>query len=60
MPIFSIGNLITFVAVLLILAIFRALDRNNRSLEKLKRFSDRIAENIASFVEQRTGEPVPA
>ena len=56
MQVFSIGNLITFFAVLLILVIFRALDRNNRSLEKLKRFSDKISENISAFVEERTGE----
>ena len=38
--IFSIGDLITFVVVLLILVVYRTLDRNNRSLEKLKRFSE--------------------
>jgi chromosome segregation ATPase len=51
---FSIGDLITLVVVLLILVIFRALDRNNRSLEKLKRFSDKIAENLSAFVEEKT------
>ena len=49
---FSIGDLITFVVVLLILVIFRALDRNNRSLEKLKRFSDKITENLSALVER--------
>ena len=51
---FSIGDLITLVAVLLILVVFRALDRNNRSLEKLKRFSDKIMENLSAFVEEKT------
>ena len=51
---FSIGDLITLVVVLLILVIFRALDRNNRSLEKLKRFSDKITENLSVFVEEKT------
>jgi chromosome segregation ATPase len=54
--IFSIGDLLTFVVVLLILVIYRAMDRNNRSLEKLKRFSDKISENLSSVVTQRTGE----
>ena len=54
--IFSIGDLITFVVVLLMLVIFRALDRNNRSLEKLKRFSDKITENLSALVEQKTGQ----
>ena len=54
--IFSIGDLITLVVVLLILVIFRALDRNNRSLEKLKRFSDKITENLSALVEQKTGQ----
>ena len=53
---FSIGNLITFFAVLLILVIFRALDRNNRSLEKLKRFSDKIAANISALMEEKTAQ----
>ena len=53
---FSIGDLITFFVVLLILAIYRALDRNNRSLEKLKRFSDRITENLSGLVEQKTSQ----
>jgi len=54
--IFSIGDLITLVVVLLILVVYRALDRNNRSLEKLKRFSDKITENLSALVEQRTGQ----
>ena len=56
LPIFSIGNLITFLAVLLILVILRALDRNNRSLEKLKRFSDKITANISALMEEKTAQ----
>jgi chromosome segregation ATPase len=51
---FSIGDLITLGAVLLILIVYRVLDRNNRSLEKLKRFSDKIMENIAATVQEKT------
>jgi len=56
MQLFSIGNLITFFAVLLILVILRALDRNNRSLEKLKRFSDKIAANISALSEEKIAQ----
>ncbi len=56
MQLFSIGNLITFCAVLLILVILRALDRNNRSLEKLKRFSDKIGANISALAEEKTAQ----
>jgi chromosome segregation ATPase len=51
---FSIGDLVTLGIVLLILLLFRALDRNNRSLEKLKRFSDKIIENLGAFIEEKT------
>ncbi len=54
--IFSIGDLITLVVVLLILVIYRALDRSNRSLEKLKRFSDKITENLSALVQEKTAE----
>jgi len=53
---FSIWDAIIFVAFLLILVVFRALDRNNRSLEKLKRFSDKITENLSAFVEERAAQ----
>jgi hypothetical protein len=54
MPAFSVGDLIIVCVVLLILVIFRALDRNNRSIEKLKRFSDKITENLSLVVEDKT------
>ncbi len=54
MPVFSVGDLIVLCVVLLILIIFRSLDRNNRSIEKLKRFSDKLSENLAAMVEEKT------
>jgi DNA repair exonuclease SbcCD ATPase subunit len=54
--IFSFGNLVTILAVLLILVIYRQLDRNNRSLEKVKRFSDHIIANLGKQVEEKTRE----
>jgi len=54
MSAFSVGDLVILCVVLLIIIVFRALDRNNRSLEKLKRFSDKITENLAAVVEDKT------
>jgi DNA repair exonuclease SbcCD ATPase subunit len=54
--IFSLGNLLIIFVVLIILVIYRALDRNNRSLEKVKRFSDKIRDSLAALVEEKTAE----
>jgi chromosome segregation ATPase len=54
--IFSLGNLLSIFIVLIILIIYRALDRNNRSLEKVKRFSDKIRDSLAAVVEEKTVE----
>src|SRR4030065_41722 len=54
--IFSLGNLLTIFIVFTILIIFRALDRNNRSLEKVKRFSDKVRDSLAAVVEEKTAE----
>ena len=52
--IFSFGNLLSIVIVLIILIIYRQIDRNNRSLEKVKRFSDRMKDELAKSVEEKT------
>jgi chromosome segregation ATPase len=54
--IFSFGNLLSIVIVLIILIIYRQIDRNNRSLEKVKRFSDRMKDELAKSVEEKTSE----
>ena len=51
---FSIGNLITILIVLIILALYRQLDRNNRSLDKVRRYSDKVTKDIDGFVDQKT------
>jgi hypothetical protein len=43
----DVQKLFIGVLVVLVLVAYRALDRNNRSLEKLKRFSDKIQEILA-------------
>ncbi|MFW5747493.1 MAG: SpiroCoCo family coiled-coil protein, partial [bacterium] len=54
--IFSVGNIITLIVVLIILAVYRQLDRNNRSLEKVKKYSDRVKEQLDEFVETKVTE----
>ena len=54
--IFSLGNLLSIFIVLVILIIYRALDRSNRSLEKVKRFTDKIRDSLAAQVEEKTAE----
>ncbi len=53
---FSIGNIITLLVVLIILALYRQLDKNNRSLEKIKRYSDKIKEELDIYVDEKTVE----
>jgi DNA repair exonuclease SbcCD ATPase subunit len=51
---FDFGTfLITLAAAIAILAIYRFLDRNNRSLEKVKKYADKLKDDLAAFVEQR-------
>lgn len=54
--VFSIGNIITLLVVLIILALYRQLDKNNRSLEKIKRYSDKIKEELDIYVDEKTVE----
>ena len=51
---FSIGNIITILIVLIILALYRQMDRNNRSLDKVRRYSDKVTSDIEAFVDQKT------
>ena len=52
--IFSIGNLLTLVVVLIILVIYRQIDRGDRSLEKVKKYADKMVDNLSSFVDEKT------
>ncbi|MCD6120637.1 MAG: hypothetical protein J7K04_02220 [Spirochaetales bacterium] len=53
---FTVGNLITFLTVLLIILIYRQIDKGNRSLEKVKKYSDRVVQNLSKFVDEKTSE----
>lgn len=54
--VFSLGNVITLFIVVLVLAIYRQMDRNNRSLDKIRRYSDKIKDELDGFVDGKTQE----
>ncbi len=51
---FSIGNIITILIVLTILALYRQFDRNNRSLDKIRRYAEKVTSDLDSFVDSKT------
>ncbi|MCL2791718.1 MAG: hypothetical protein FWD87_01380 [Spirochaetaceae bacterium] len=50
---FTLGNLITIAIVITILMIYRRLDINNRSLERMKKYFNKIKEELDSIVEEK-------
>jgi chromosome segregation ATPase len=53
---FSIGNLITLVIVLVFFIIYHRLTANNRSLEKVKRLSEKLQNELNEYVRTRAEE----
>ena len=53
MGFFSAGNLITLGIVLLILVLYRQMDRNSRNLKLLRDYSDKLKKDLGSFVEEQ-------
>lgn len=49
-----IGNIITFFACLALVLIFRQMDANNKSIDKVKRFSDKLKEDLDAYFEGRS------
>lgn len=50
---FTTGNLITLGIVLIVLLIYRQLDRDNRSLEKVKKYAERLRDELSVYVDKR-------
>jgi chromosome segregation ATPase len=50
MDFFTVGNLLTLGIVALVLVLYRQLDRNNRSLDKMRKYGDRLKEELSAFV----------
>jgi chromosome segregation ATPase len=50
---FSPGNLLTLGIVVLALILFRQLDRNNRTLDKMRKYGERLKDELTEFVAQK-------
>ncbi|MDR1618798.1 MAG: hypothetical protein LBS06_07110, partial [Treponema sp.] len=57
MAFFTVGNLLTLGIVVLLLILYRHLDRNYRSLEKIKKYADKLKDEIRVHAEEK-GEMV--
>ena len=53
MGFFTVGNLITLGIVLLILVLYRQMDRKNRKLKLLREYSDNLKKELSSYVEEQ-------
>ncbi|MEA1911429.1 MAG: hypothetical protein U9N32_07120, partial [Spirochaetota bacterium] len=53
---FTIGNILTLFVVAIVLAVYRQLDKNNRSLEKIKRYSEKMKDELDAYVDGKTVE----
>ncbi len=50
---FSLGNLLTIAIVVVILLVYRQIDVNNRSLDKMRKYFGKIKEELDAIVEER-------
>ena len=53
---FTTGNILTLAICLVLVILFRQLDRNNRTLEKVKKFGDKLKDELDAFVKERTAK----
>ncbi len=53
MDFFTPGNLLAVAISLALVVIFRQMDKNNRSLEKIKKFGDKLKDDLDGFVRER-------
>ncbi|AEF85133.1 hypothetical protein TREPR_1027 [Treponema primitia ZAS-2] len=51
--IFTVGNLLTLGIVVIALILFRQVDRNNRSLDKMRKYGEHLKEDLDGFVAQK-------
>ena len=57
MGFFTIGNIITLGIVLLILVLYRQLDRGNRTLKLLKDYSEKLKKELNEHVKEQEKGP---
>ncbi len=51
---FTTGNLITLGIVAVVLIIYRQLDRDNRSLEMVKKYAEKLKDELSVYVDKRS------
>lgn len=56
MDFFTSGNILTLLISVTLIVVVRQMDRNNRSIEKAKKFGDRLKDEIDAFIKERTGK----
>lgn len=52
--IFTPGNILTLCITIVLLVLYRQMDKGNRSIEKVKRFGDKLKDDLALFLKERT------
>ena len=50
------AGVVALLVTLGVILVFRQLDRNNRSLEKVKRYGDRVMNTLSTFVDTKSSE----
>ncbi len=56
MDFLSPGNIITLCVSVALIVVFRQMDRNNRSIEKAKKYGDKLKDELEAFIRDRTGK----
>jgi chromosome segregation ATPase len=51
--IFTVGNLLTLGIVVLCLILYRYVDKNNRSLDKVRKYAEKCKEDIAAYTQEK-------
>lgn len=54
--VFTPGNIITLCICLVLVILFRQLDKGNRSIEKVKKFGDKLKDDLEAFIKERTAK----
>lgn len=49
-------NILTLLIVIIILILFRQSDKNNRSLDKVRRYVDKVTGDLDNYIDEKTGE----
>ena len=55
MGFFTVGNFLTLGIVLLVLVMYRSMDKRSRILEKVRKYADKLREELSAFVDEREG-----